>query len=75
MDLQPLLHALELDLAVEHEGYHVQVTGRSGRMVARFPSLSSLIHFARMAFPARHQFPSGLSIRIEWRGMGFRVKH
>lgn len=75
MDLQPLLRALELDLAVEHEGHLVRLTGAGGRFLVRFPTLSSLIHFGRVVFPARKQFPSGFSVRLEWRGLGFRVNH
>lgn len=72
MDLR-LLRALELDLAVEHAGHRVQLTGADGRFVARFRALSSLLHFARLAFPARKLFPRGLSVRLEWRGLAWRV--
>lgn len=72
MDL-PLLRAIELDLAVEHAGHRVRLTGAAGQFVARFPALSSLLHFARIAFPFRKRFPRGFSVRLEWRGLGWRV--
>lgn len=73
MDLQ-LLRALELDLTVEHAGHRVQLTGADGHFVARFAALTSVLHFARLTFPARKHFPRGLALRLQWRGLAWRVR-
>jgi hypothetical protein len=68
-----LLRALELDLAVEHAGHRITVTGAGGRFVARFSSLSSLWHFARLYLRDRRRMPRGISVRLEWRGFGWGI--
>ena len=65
--------ALDLDLIVEHQGHQVSLTGSGYSFVARFPSILSLIHFGRAAWPARKQWPEGYGISIEWRGLQVRI--
>lgn len=68
-----LPRALELDLALEHAGHRVILTGASGWFVARFASLPSLWHFARLYLRDRRRLPRGFSVRLEWRGLGWRI--
>lgn len=62
-----LLSALEADLLIEQGGHRLLLSGSALRFVVTFPTLSSLLHFARIFWAHRSLVPPGLSIRIKWR--------
>jgi hypothetical protein len=66
--MTPPLPALDLDLRVEHGGHRVSLTGTGKRFTARFPTVASLLHFARIFWPLRKRFPREYSLRVSLRG-------
>ncbi len=69
------LHALDLDLLIEHRGYQARVKGSGRHFVAKFPTLLALFHFLRILWPSRKQLPDGFDFQMEWRGLRFPPKH
>jgi len=64
--MKRLLSALSADLLIENAGYRCTLSGGNMSFVARFPSLSSLIHFAPLFWSLRKYIPPGLTLRIQW---------
>jgi hypothetical protein len=60
------LPALDLDLVIEHGGRQLKLTGSGSRFIARFPTLSSLIYFARNFWSWKNQIPEQMSLQAEW---------
>jgi hypothetical protein len=73
--MTPLLRALEVDLALEHQGQLMTLRGSGGRFAARFPTLRSAGVFLRALWPYRRRLPTGVAIRLEWKRIGFTVKN
>ena len=73
--MSPLpLPALDVALVIDHAGYQVSVTGSGHHFVTRFPSLRSLVHFARTLWSVRESFPAGYGMDVEWRGLRWTWK-
>jgi len=72
--MQRLLHALEVHLLVEHAGHQMTVTGSDARFVARFPTLASMVHFARIGWALRRSIPAEASLSVEWGRFCFPVR-
>lgn len=72
---QALLHAVELDLVVEHGGHRVTVKGNRRVFTADFERLTSLLHFVRQAWRWRRQVPAGITVFVTWRGFRAKVAH
>lgn len=61
-----LLPNLKLDLLIEQHGHQVRLTGSGSAFLATFPTLASLLHFAKLLWPFRHHRPANVSLRIQW---------
>ena len=71
----PLLRALELNLVVEQGGYRAAISGADGNFLVVFPTLTSLRHFAIAAWPLRGLAPAGITVKVAWRGLQWKVLH
>lgn len=69
----PLLRAVELDLVVEQDGHQATLQAQDGNFLVTFPTLRSLLHFARELWPQRHQMPMGITVAIRWRALHWRI--
>ena len=67
MPLQLPQLSLDLSLEIENGGHKVFVSGSGTRIQATFPTLHSMLHFARSGWTWRHLFPKQLSLYIAWR--------
>ena len=65
--------ALDLDLRIQHAGHELILTGSGGSFVARFPTLLSLLHFARLSWPFRAHLPPDASLQVQWRWLHLPV--
>ena len=72
--MQTPLPELEVDLVIEHGGHAMNVTGSASRIVASFPSLRAMIHFAGAFWPFRKQVPKQLALEAEWRRLRVPVR-
>ena len=68
------LPALEVDLVIEHGGHAVTLTGSSSGLVANFPSLRAMLHFARVFWPLRSRIPNQIGLEAEWRQLRVPVR-
>ncbi len=48
----------EVDLAIEHDGHRLHLTGRDPEFTAEIPSFLSLLHFLRAGWPYRYLLPA-----------------
>ncbi len=71
MRLPPVI---EVDLLIEHDGRHLTVRGSGRNFVAKFPSLPSLFHFARIFWAHRTEAPIDAIVQIAWRRLSIPVK-
>ena len=74
MQPRTFLLAVELNVALDHGGYSMQVRGKGGELVARFPSLMSSLHFLIALWPARNSSLAGLGLKLEWRRLRLGVR-
>lgn len=61
--------ALDLDLIIESNGQRTSIQGSGYRFVAKFPTLGSLIRFARIVWPLRKSLPKGYAVQAQWKGL------
>jgi len=66
-----LLSALSANLLIENAGHRFTLSGGDMIFVARFPSLSSLLHFSRIFWSLRKRIPPGLTLKVQWRALSF----
>lgn len=66
--------ALDVALVIDHAGYQAMVTGSGHHFVTRFPSLGSLIHFARTLWSVKDSFPAGYGMDVECWGLRWTWK-
>lgn len=65
---------VEVDLLIEHDGRQLTVQGSGGNFVARFPTLASLFHFARIIWARRTAAPIDATFQVAWRRLSIPVK-
>ena len=65
---------VEVDLLIEHDGRHLTVQGSGRNFVAKFPTLLSLFHFARIFWAHRTEAPLDATVQIAWRRLSIPVK-
>jgi hypothetical protein len=63
--MKPL--ALDVDLLIEQDGRQMLLRGSGTSFTARFPTLTSLFHFARLLWRFRGRAPRGYRLRVQWR--------
>lgn len=68
------LHTLEVDLLIEGKRHQMRLAGSGTRLVAKFPTLSSLFYFSRTLWPFRTRLPRWVSLRIQWRSLSIPWK-
>jgi hypothetical protein len=56
----------EVDLAIEHDGHRLHLTGRDPEFTAEIPSFLSLLHFLRAGWPYRYLLPAGRTLSVRW---------
>ena len=65
---------LEVALRVEQGGHQLEVVGEGRRLVVKFPTLLSILHYVRIVWPARDRIPQSLSVLVEWRRLRMEVR-
>jgi len=65
---------LAVDLHLEHSGHNLDITGTGPEYTLRFPSLSSLVHYALAFWPLRKHVPQGTILRLKYRSFSFRYR-
>jgi hypothetical protein len=58
---------LDVDLLIERGGHQLKPRGSGACFAARFPTLLSLFHFLRIAWPFRKRIPQEAASHVEWR--------